>query len=69
MKRKPARDEPVDGMDVFGADGVKVGTIVALSATCLVVEKGFFFPGALDNPLARTLIGGIAAYGANQIAD
>jgi hypothetical protein len=27
------------------------------------------FPGMLDNPLAKVLMGGIAAYGAKQIAD
>jgi hypothetical protein len=32
-------------------------------------DQGSVFPGALDNPLAKVLIGGIAAYGANQIAD
>jgi uncharacterized protein (TIGR02271 family) len=52
MKRQPARDEPVEGMDVNGADGAKVGTIVALGATYLVVEKGFFFPTDYYIPLA-----------------
>jgi hypothetical protein len=32
-------------------------------------DQGSIFPGALDNPLAKVLIGGIAAYGAKQIAD
>jgi len=32
-------------------------------------DQGSLFPGALDNPLAKVLVGGIAAYGAKQIAD
>jgi len=32
-------------------------------------DQGSIFPGALDNPLAKVLVGGIAAYGAKQIAD
>jgi len=32
-------------------------------------QQGDVFPGMLDNPLAKVLMGGIAAYGAKQIAD
>ena len=30
--------------DVYGSDGEKVGSIVAVYPNYLVVEKGFFFP-------------------------
>src|SRR5690242_3392701 len=33
-----------EGMNVYGADGDKVGSIVAVDPRYLVVEKGFFFP-------------------------
>jgi uncharacterized protein (TIGR02271 family) len=33
-----------DGMSVFGSDGDKVGTIVSVGPSYVVVEKGFFFP-------------------------
>jgi uncharacterized protein (TIGR02271 family) len=33
-----------EGADVYGSDGDKVGSIVALRPNYLVVEKGFFFP-------------------------
>lgn len=33
-----------EGSDVYGSDGDKVGSIVALRQNYLVVEKGFFFP-------------------------
>jgi uncharacterized protein (TIGR02271 family) len=36
--------QPIEGMDVFGADGDKLGKIVAISSSSIVVEKGFFFP-------------------------
>jgi hypothetical protein len=32
-------------------------------------DQGSIFPGFLDNPLAKVVIGGVAAYGAKQIAD
>jgi hypothetical protein len=32
-------------------------------------EQGSVFPGFLDNPLAKVVMGGVAAYGAKQIAD
>src|SRR5690349_14632054 len=44
MEPRSTREQIAEGMDVFGADGDKVGTIVALGARYLVVEKGFFFP-------------------------
>jgi len=34
----------VEGTDVYGSDGDKVGSIVAVQPNYLVVEKGFFFP-------------------------
>jgi uncharacterized protein (TIGR02271 family) len=33
-----------EGTEVFGAEGDKVGKIVAIQPTYVVVEKGFFFP-------------------------
>jgi len=33
-----------EGTDVIGADGDKVGKVVAAEASYIVVEKGFFFP-------------------------
>jgi uncharacterized protein (TIGR02271 family) len=33
-----------EGVDVVGADGDKVGKVVAAQANYIVVEKGFFFP-------------------------
>jgi uncharacterized protein (TIGR02271 family) len=33
-----------EGTDVIGADGDKVGKVVAAEANYIVVEKGFFFP-------------------------
>jgi uncharacterized protein (TIGR02271 family) len=32
------------GDDVFGSDGDKVGTVAEVQSSCIVVEKGFFFP-------------------------
>ena len=40
---RTAGDIP-EGATVYGADGEKVGTVVAVGANHLVVEKGFFFP-------------------------
>src|SRR5947209_1678031 len=33
-----------EGTDVLGADGGKLGSVVAVEPTYVVVEKGFFFP-------------------------
>ncbi len=33
-----------EGTDVVGADGEKVGTVIAVHQNYVVVEKGFFFP-------------------------
>ncbi|MDQ3779851.1 MAG: DUF2382 domain-containing protein [Chloroflexota bacterium] len=33
-----------EGTDVYGSDGEKVGSVVAVQPGYLVVEKGFFFP-------------------------
>jgi uncharacterized protein (TIGR02271 family) len=38
------RTSITDGMSVFGSDGDKVGTIVSVGPSYVVVEKGFFFP-------------------------
>jgi hypothetical protein len=51
MQRHDVRELLVEGMDVYGADGGKVGSIVALTPLHLVVEKGFFFPTDHDIPL------------------
>jgi uncharacterized protein (TIGR02271 family) len=44
MEPRSTQEQVAEGMDVFGADGDKVGTIVTVGARYLVVEKGFFFP-------------------------
>src|SRR3712207_1083787 len=33
-----------EGTDVYGSDGDKVGSVVAVQPNYIVVEKGFFFP-------------------------
>src|SRR3712207_6009969 len=33
-----------EGTDVYGSDGEKVGSVVAVQPNYVVVEKGFFFP-------------------------
>jgi len=33
-----------EGTDVYGSDGDKVGSVVAVQSNYIVVEKGFFFP-------------------------
>jgi uncharacterized protein (TIGR02271 family) len=38
------RSTLTDGMSVYGSDGDKVGTIVSVGPSYVVVEKGFFFP-------------------------
>ena len=38
------RNQDLTGMTVRGTDGDKVGKIVEVSPTYIVVEKGFFFP-------------------------
>jgi uncharacterized protein (TIGR02271 family) len=38
------RTSITEGMSVFGSDGDKVGTIVSVGPSYVVVEKGFFFP-------------------------
>jgi hypothetical protein len=44
MDRHDLRDLLVEGLDVYGADGSKLGSIIALAPDRIVVEKGFFFP-------------------------
>src|SRR5918994_6910819 len=34
----------INGAEVFGADGEKLGTVAAVYPGYIVVEKGFFFP-------------------------
>jgi uncharacterized protein (TIGR02271 family) len=43
-----------EGVEVFGAEGDKVGKIVAVHPSYVVVEKGFFFP--TDYYIPRTAI-------------
>ncbi len=38
------RNQDLTGMTARGSDGDKVGKIVEVSPTYIVVEKGFFFP-------------------------
>jgi len=38
------RFEISEGTDVYGSDGDKVGSVVAVQPNYIVVEKGFFFP-------------------------
>jgi hypothetical protein len=51
MQRSLIEAQPAVGDAVFGADGDKVGTILALEPGYLVVEKGFFFPTDYYIPL------------------
>jgi len=51
MQRQDVQDQLTTNMDVFGSDGEKVGTIVAVDPTYIVVEKGFFFPTDYYIPL------------------
>jgi len=49
--------QPAEGMDVYGADGEKLGQIVAIDTNSIMVEKGFFFPK--DYYIPRTAIASI----------
>ena len=51
MQRQDVRDQLTTNLDVFGSDGDKVGTIVAVDPASIVVEKGFFFPTDYSIPL------------------
>jgi hypothetical protein len=44
MDRPATQWQIPEGTDVVGADGDKVGKVVAAEASYIVVEKGFFFP-------------------------
>jgi hypothetical protein len=44
MQSRNAGDRLTEGMQVYDAAGEKVGTIVAVGSTAIVVERGFFFP-------------------------
>jgi len=44
MDRNVQQWQIPEGTDVIGADGDKVGKVVAAEANYIVVEKGFFFP-------------------------
>jgi hypothetical protein len=52
MQRTVLAPELAVGDAVFGAEGDKVGKILALQPGYLVVEKGFFFPTDYYIPLA-----------------
>jgi hypothetical protein len=47
-----------EGTDVYGSDGDKVGSVVAVLPSYVVVEKGFFFPTDYYVPLSA-----VAGYG------
>jgi hypothetical protein len=51
MDRTMQRWQIPEGADVIGADGDKVGTVVATDASYVIVEKGFFFPTDYYVPL------------------
>jgi uncharacterized protein (TIGR02271 family) len=45
MDRTGTQDFQItEGTDVYGSDGEKVGSVVAVQPNYVVVEKGFFFP-------------------------
>src|SRR5829696_10425897 len=50
------------GVDVYGADGDKVGTVSAVYPSYIVVEKGFFFPTDYYIPMSA-----IASYDADRV--
>jgi len=51
MQRQDVPAQLAQGMQVFGSDGDKVGSIVAVDPAYIVVEKGFFFPTDYYIPL------------------
>ena len=52
----------ITGVEVFGADGEKVGTVAAVYPGYIVVEKGFFFPTDYYIPMSA-----VASYDNNQV--
>lgn len=44
MEQVDRHFQAAEGMDVIGADGGKVGKVIAVRPSHVVVEKGFFFP-------------------------
>jgi uncharacterized protein (TIGR02271 family) len=44
MDRSETQNMISEGTDVYGSDGEKVGSVVAVQPSYVVVEKGFFFP-------------------------
>ena len=52
----------ITGAEVFGADGDKVGTVAAVYAGYIVVEKGFFFPTDYYIPISS-----VASYDNDQV--
>ena len=70
---QPSRaDEPEGGMlgSLFGGDsGAARPPRRDQTAQGQPEDQGSIFPGFLDNPLAKVLVGGIAAYAAKEIAD
>src|SRR5829696_8392079 len=52
----------INGAEVFGADGDKVGTVAAIYPGYIVVEKGFFFPTDYYIPMSA-----VASYDNDQV--
>jgi uncharacterized protein (TIGR02271 family) len=52
----------INGADVFGADGEKLGTVAAVYPGYIVVEKGFFFPTDYYIPMSA-----VASYDNDQV--
>jgi uncharacterized protein (TIGR02271 family) len=50
-------DEMMNGDEVYGSEGDKVGTVAAVYPGYIVVEKGFFFP--TDYYIPRSAIGSV----------
>jgi uncharacterized protein (TIGR02271 family) len=52
----------INGAEVFGADGEKLGTVAAVYPGYIVVEKGFFFPTDYYIPMSA-----VASYDNDQV--
>ena len=52
----------INGAEVFGADGEKLGTVAAVYPGYIVVEKGFFFPTDYYIPMSA-----VATYDNDQV--
>src|SRR5688500_11117783 len=53
----------INGAEVFGADGEKLGTVAAVYPGYIVVEKGFFFPTDYYIPMSA-----VASAGDGQVS-